>query len=169
MGTEELYTNGFDATLVNWAETGNSPYLQDTDTDYISTASNTDEGYWTFPNSAGSDTINSVKIRVEYKMGVSGAGVCTVYVFDGSSWHDVGTITAQATNYTWKEFDVSAILDTWAKINGAKVYVSYERLKAGTFYARRLTRKVDYTPAAGGLSVPVAMHHYQMLMNGGQG
>ena len=145
MTVEEVYTNSFDASLVAWTEYGNSPYLQDTDTDYIGTSASSEEGYWTFPNSAGSNTINSVKLRLQYKMAIKGAGVCTVYVFDGTSWFEAGIISAQSTAYTWKEFDVSAILNTWAKINAAKVYLGYEKFKTGSFYVRRLTRKVDYT------------------------
>ena len=149
MTVEEVYTNAFDASLVAWLEYGNTPYLQDSDTDYIVATASGDEGYWAFPNSAGSDTINSVKVRVEYKLATAGAGVCTVYVFDGTGWHDVGTISAKVTVYTWKEFDVSAILDSWAKINGAKVFLSYEKFETGSFYVRRLTRKVDYTEVVG--------------------
>jgi hypothetical protein len=148
MTVEEIYTNAFSARLTGWTVTGSSPYLQNTNTDYIRTAVNLrEEGDWTFPNSAGSGTINSVKLEFEGYLSTAGCGTVEVYVWDGSSWIDVATIVFD-TAYSWKEVDVSTVLNTWAKINGAKVYVHYDRGVAGTCYVRRLTRKVDYMAVA---------------------
>jgi len=152
MTVEEVYTNSFDATYVAWVEVGNSPYLHNTDTDYIYQVSARlvayNEGCWSFPASAGSGTINSVKLRLEARRSnVSGDASIAVYVWDGSSWVNVGSISPSSTSYEWFEFDVSSTLNTWDKINGAKVYVMLSRYGAqsDTLYIRRLTRKVDYT------------------------
>jgi len=145
---EEVYVNSFDATEVGWTETGNSPYLQDTNTDYIrSNITLKYESKFGFPNSVGSGAINSVKIRVEvetipFELGCE----AFVYVWDGASWVLLGHVYSDNV-YVWIEFDVSAILNTWDKINGAKLRF-LSSVEDGTVYVRRATRKVDYTVAA---------------------
>ena len=145
MAVEEVYTNSFDATYVAWIETGVTPYLQDTDADYIRTSTNAyKEGNWSFPASTGSGTINSVKVRFEAWVTAELCGQFYVYVWDGASWVNAGTVTPDVA-VGWSEIDVSSILNTWEKINGAKVYIQYSKITTGTCYVRRLTRKVDYT------------------------
>jgi len=147
MVVEEVYTNAFDARVVDWLETGASPYLNDSDANYIVAATDLiNEGDWTFPNSAGSGAINSVKLRVELKGSKTEVGDVAVYVWDGTSWVLAGYATP-TTSYAWIEIDVSAILNTWAKINGAEVYFQYLKTFTGSTVVRRLTRKVDYTEA----------------------
>jgi len=152
---EEVYTDAFDATYVAWTETGASPYLNDSDANYIYTSLTAkSEGHWTFPASAGSGAINSVKLRFKVKAGSYGdsSSAIVVKVWNGASWVTAGTIYLDSTVYGWKEIDVSAILDTWAKINGAKVHVTSAvtaPLDPDPIYCNRLTRKVDYTAAAG--------------------
>ena len=154
MTVEEVYTNSFDSTYVAWFEIGSTPYLQDTNTDYIQEDSarlvTYKEGCWSFPNSAGSGTINSVKLRFEaMRSNAGGDAVVAVYVWDGTSWIAIGNLAPISTSYAWVEMDVSSTLNTWAKINGAKVYVLLGRygVQSDTVYIRRLTRKVDYTEA----------------------
>jgi len=143
---EEVYTNAFSARLTAWIETGNSPYLQDTNTDFIEMEEESgDEGDWTFPNSAGSGTINSVKLRLEARKSAATSGSTRVYVWDGSAWISLGSLSL-TTSYAWYELDVTSILNSWAKINGAKVYVHYTYYLSTVNFVRRLTRKVDYTP-----------------------
>ena len=153
MTVEEVYTNAFDNTYVAWVEVGSSPYLHASDADYIdkltSKTTTYKEGNWSFPNSAGSGTITSVKLRFEVKRSDllgDDLGV-TVYVWNGASWISVGILALDSTSYAWEEIDVSSILDTWAKINGAKVYLrtTNASAKTCTLYVRRCTRKVDYT------------------------
>jgi len=151
---EEVYTNAFDGTYVAWTEVGSSPYLHNTNTDYIdkltSKTKTYSEGCWSFPNSAGSGTINSVKLRFEdYRTNLDGDASMDVYVWDGTSWVYVGYLNSYHTSYAWEELDVSSILNTWDKINGAKVYLQTSTATlTDTLYVRRLTRKVDYTEAA---------------------
>ena len=148
---EEVYTNAFDATYVAWIEVGSSPYLHNTDTDYIyrltSKTLTYKEGRWSFPNSAGSGTINSVKLRFEdYRTNLAGDAGVDVYVWDGTSWVYVGYLNSYHTSYAWEELDVSSILNSWDKINGAKVYLqTWTAALTDTIYVRRLTRKVDYS------------------------
>jgi hypothetical protein len=149
MTTEEIYTDALDGTYSEWAVLGSTPYLQNTDTDYIRINLNAKtEGDWTFPASDGSGTINSVKLRFEAMVQAVNSYDATVYVWDGASWVNIGDLGIASTSYAWYEKDVSAILNTWAKINGAKVrLVSWVSGAAKYIYVRRLTRKVDYSAA----------------------
>jgi len=141
---EELYVDSFSAEEVDWVEVGSSPYLHDSDDDYIRCAINNKyESAFGFPASGGSGTINSVKIRVEAMSSTIGV-YAEVYVWDGSAWQLLG-VTDTSDVYTWNEFDATAILNTWAKINGATLRFKCVRT-SGTVYVRRATRKVDYTP-----------------------
>ena len=153
MTVEEVYVNAFDNGLHAWTAVGNSPYLHDTDADYIDRLTSKtavyDEGAWFFPNSAGSNTINSVKLRFEThrnKLTADDDGV-VVYVYDGTSWINAGSIPVTGTSYAWEEIDVSSILNSWAKINGAEVYLETTKAMSVTdvVYVRRCTRKVDYS------------------------
>jgi hypothetical protein len=148
--TEELYVNSFDAAAIGWNRIGASPYLQDLDTSYINTNVDArDIRNFGFPASAGSDTINSVKIRFEAKRSLSADSV--FYLWNGAAWSAPIPITINTASYSWFEIDVSAILNTWAKINAALIWLSSEILAGGTVYVRRCTRKVDYTlPAVAG-------------------
>jgi hypothetical protein len=143
---EEVYTNSFDSTYVAWTEFGASPYLQNTDADYVYTGTGaTKEGDWGFPTASLAGTINSVKLRFEARTSILECGDVTIEVWDGSSWVNAGYIGVYGTVYAWYEKDVTSILDSWSKINGAKVRLTYEKWVAGNCYVRRLTRKVDGT------------------------
>lgn len=147
MPIEELYTNAFDGTYVEWVEVGSPPYLHDSDIDYIYTSANgAREGDWSFPASSGSGTINSVKLRFEERQTASDAGLVEVYVWDGTTWHYVGYFGTYSTFLVWSEIDVTNVLNTWDKINACKVRLIFYVIAGGIQVVRRLTRKVDYTP-----------------------
>ena len=62
--TEDSYVNAFSWAVSDWNEIGVSPFLQNTNADYISEfADRESEGNFTFPASGGSGVINSVKLR----------------------------------------------------------------------------------------------------------
>lgn len=147
MTVEEVYVNSFDNTEVAWTEVGSSPYLHNTTTDYIAVAvDNKYESKFGFPNSAGSGTINSVKIIVEgMNIPIEIGGGAEVYVWDGTAWRNLGLVSTQYS-YTWEEVDASTWLDTWDKINGAKLRFR-SVIGDGYVYVRRATRKVNYTEA----------------------
>lgn len=150
-GVEELYVNAFSATSETWYEGGATPFLNDSDTNYVRVPFNGYlESYWTFPVSAGSGTINSVKLRFEGSYtGVSG-GKITVEVWNGAAWVNVGDLTLNPNGiYAWVEVDVSATLNTWTKINGCQVRVTSITDGSHSDWLRRLTRKVDYAGTGG--------------------
>ena len=150
---EEVYVNSFDGTEVAWTEVGSSPYLHNSDADYIYTpVNNRYESKFGFPNSAGSGTINSVKIRVEVMNTYIDIGASTqVLVWNGGSWVSLGYASSPDV-YTWVEYDVTSILTTWELINGAKLRFR-SSLWDGIIYVRRATRKVTYTPIVVGYSL----------------
>ena len=155
MTVEEVYVDSFDNFEVDWVEVGANPYLNDSTANYIYTSlDGRYESKFGFPNSAGSNPINSVKIRVEAKIVIVDIGSdAKVYVWDGTSWVYLGD-TEATTSYAWHEFDVSAILDTWTKINGAKLrFLSV--VWDGYLYVRRATRKVDYGEALPVVKKPI--------------
>lgn len=141
--TEELYINAYSATTDQWSHTGAVPYLDDSDSNNISSATNGQlDSYWTFPASACSGTINIVKIRLKSYATATDCGTVDVYVWNGAAWICAGSFYPAKDVYTWYELDVSAILTTWAKINGVEVAVQYSQEVTGTVYVNRLTRKV---------------------------
>lgn len=149
---EDKYVNAYGADFdVSWIRGGASPYLQDTDADHITTYSDhKSEGHFLFPVSAGSGTINSVKIRLEASQSAdSDFTHIDLWVYNGTAWTNVGTVWF-TTSYAWYEVDVSAILNSWAKINACEIYVYSHDTDAVTMVIRRGVRRVDYgvPPAA---------------------
>jgi len=111
---ETLYVDGFDSTYMEWAESGSSPYIDDSN-DYIYESSDGDrEGYFTFADTTHSgDIFNSVEIYLEcYQVG-SGEWF-EVWIYDGSSWSDLGDITPD-TSYSWKSMNITSKIDSWTK------------------------------------------------------
>lgn len=151
MTTEEVYVNSFDNTTRQWQEIGITPFLHDTNDDYIQINLNLKvHSGWLFPNSGGSGAINSVKLRFEAMSNDPDLMDTASYsVWNGSAWSAYAPIVINTNNWEWFEKDVSAILDTWDKINVAKVRVRSSIAGGNTVMIRRLTRKIDYTEAAG--------------------
>ena len=144
MTTETVYTNAFSNTTVAWTEVGATPYLNDSDANYVWTNANAlVESYWTFPATAGTGTINSVKFRLEVANGESSVEI-KVEVWNGAAWVDLGNVT-MGPDYAWKDVDASATLTTWAKVNDARIRVTSVLTLPDVANLRRLTRKVDFT------------------------
>ena len=150
MPLEELFVDAHDNTLLEWLRTGAAPYLNDSSLNYIDTdAINNREGYFDFEDSMGSGTINSVKLRLESRYTFTdfiGGFEVRVYIYDGSDWHDIGTFWAPSS-YDWIEIDISAIIDSWAKIDGCRMYVkSVTEVGQSVVFIRRGKLVVDYAP-----------------------
>jgi len=145
--TETLWVNSFDSSRTDWIAVGDSPYLNDNDANYIYEGwfGTDEEGDFGFADSGvGSGTINSVKLQLECKK--DGAKQFKVFIWDGIGWTDKGAINPDLDVYSYKEVDVSAELDSWTKIDSAKIYVA--EVSAGTnvnVYVRRAKLVIDYT------------------------
>jgi hypothetical protein len=86
-------------------------------------------GVFGFEDHATDGTINSVKLRVYGRADTSNPSeqFFTVYLWDGSSWIWLISFRDEAS-YVWKEVDVTQCLNTWAKINQAKIYLKTETI-----------------------------------------
>ncbi len=146
---EDAFVNGLSADHAEWLVTGSSPYLQDSNGDYIRTFSDHKlHGHFSFPASTGSGTINSVKIRLECQVStLPEVSYIEVFIYDGSSWTALGEIWFTQTGYKYYELDASAKLNTWAKINACQIEVKSHDTEAVTMYVRRGVRRVDYGEA----------------------
>ena len=152
----DKYVNSWShAYTPHWGITGSSPYLDADDVSYIScntVAKNLyKEGDFDFPNSAGSpsDTINSVKLRFRDSISNLGSNnYYTAYVYDGTNWFKVADMFPAWTAFTDEaDQDVSAILNTWTKINACQVYVQFVGFDNYLVKISECRRIVDYTAA----------------------
>jgi len=143
---ETLYVNGFDLTYTDWSTSGISPYINDSD-DYIYTMAwdGAEEGNFTFADTVHSgDTFNFVEIYFECYQEGSGEWF-DVWIYDGSSWTDIGDITPDSS-YSWKSMNVTSKIDSWTKVDSCQIYVVYRKAgKPQNIYVRRCYLDVDYT------------------------
>ena len=151
MTTESLYVSGFNNVNRQWTETGVSPWLNDSTANYISTK--TDE-YWheefTFADHVGTHTLNSVTLYIEMNGPVARNDFVVTDIYDGSSWSNVANQDPDGDAYIWYNYDVSTLLNSWAKVNSAKLRVQYQRSgspSTQTIYIRRAYLYVDYSAA----------------------
>jgi len=131
-----LWVDSFDATNTQWLTTGTSPYLdaQDEPNNYVysevrGAGANQGDlmGDFGFEDHDTTGTINSVKLRVYGRADTSKPNqqYFTVWLWDGTSWNEVISFRGEAS-WTWKETDVTQYLDTWEKINQAKIRLQTE-------------------------------------------
>lgn len=114
MATLSLYVDNEDLAGA-WDTTGSTPYLdaQDQPTNYISDNDrNNDSGTYSFAGTAETGTINSVTLYL-YVYGVAASNFAAI--LSGNNLGD----SARAGSWNWVTKDVSAVLDTWEKINAA--------------------------------------------------
>lgn len=157
--TDKYVNATTDTEVPKWVTTGANPWLNADDASYIrSSTLNQKSGDYSFPASAGAPTdhINSVALRFRDKYGVN-PGAYEIFVYDGSAWTDVGNLTPLNLAFTDEaDFDVSAILNSWAKINACLVYVKNLGNVTHVPYISELRRIVDYTPS-GAVKPPTIM------------
>lgn len=148
MASTDLYVNAYDGTWDAWVESGASPYLNNSTSNWIMGYGPPDEieGWFDFADMpVGSWIINSVTLYM-YVNAASCIQKWHPYIHDGSSEHDLGEQTWNG-QYTWKTVDVSAILDTTAKIDAAKLRIEHTYKQCGQFGIWKAMLRVDYDPA----------------------
>ena len=145
MANESLYVNGLGTERTAWTEVGTPPFLnaQDQPDHYIyTTIKKAEHGDFTFTDSGGSGTINSVTLYV-YAKNAAGRDLA-VFIHDGTSWYEY----AVSPPISWDWVNVAIpVLDSWTKIDGAKLYImnanKTDRMDVDAAYLY-----VDYTAAA---------------------
>ena len=144
---EDLYVNGFTAATSEWNKSGNSPYIDDSDANYIYTDRNNDDDAnygFTDPSggAAGAGTINSVTLYFEAKEAATSSMYAKIHLIGVGA--AVGTVDPTSTSYGWYTIDVTAKLNTWQKITDAQITIQAKTADPA-LYIRRCYLKVDYT------------------------
>jgi len=145
-----LYVNSFSDVRTGWERFGASPYLHNTDADYIRQSGATgdkigDFGFGNLPQTIGE--IYSCWLYMEcYQEGAGETIDVYISTDGGSTWVLAGTITPSSA-YSWQTLDVTTILDTHAKINNALMYLDYNAVGAPDYvYVRRVYLRVRVDP-----------------------
>jgi len=145
-GTLWLYVNADDETRTDWTRVGTNPYLDAIDypTNFVNASGNNKlVGDFNFTDSGKStETINSIEVQLYAKQSGTNNNL-EVFVWDGSGWTSLGT-QATPTSWGWMNWTATTELDTWTKIDGAKIYIK-TRSAVGTYEVDCARLKVDYT------------------------
>jgi hypothetical protein len=147
-GSIWLYVNGDDGARTGWKRIGTNPYLDaiDYDTNYLSVkATNKEAGNFDFTDSGKStETIDNVTVQLYVKQSRAGDSL-EVFVWNGSAWTSLG-LKEIPTSWNWVNWTASAQLNSWAKIDGAKIYfVSYRQPGTNEFLVDCARLQVDYS------------------------
>jgi len=144
MATLSLYVNGLGIESSDWIEVGDSPYLnaQDQPTHYIySAVKKAEHGDFTFADTAMTGTINSVHLYIYGES--TGQQTQDITLWDGTGWSSIfGFVFG---SWGWVNVDVSTFLDSWTKINAAKMHIQHENI-ASNCGIDVAYLYVDYTP-----------------------
>jgi hypothetical protein len=148
-GTEILWVDAFDDTDTAWAETGVSPYLNDSDSNYVSSSSDgADQGVWDFNNSDRTDSVDSVYLWIEIQGPSARNDQVDVSLYNTSAWYVVAQIDSDADAYEWIQVDLSSYVSSWSAINGSRLRIEYDRVGSPatqTIYVRRAYLNVTYS------------------------
>ncbi len=140
-----LYVNADDETRTGWTRVGTNPYLGaiDYSTNYVwVSGNNLFVGDFSFTDSGKStETINSVTVQLNATQNQIGCKL-EVFVWDGSVWASLGT-QSTPTSWGWMNYTATTELDTWTKIDGAKIYI-LSTSASGTYEVDCARLKVDY-------------------------
>jgi len=140
-----LYVNADDESKTDWTRVGTNPYLNaiDYNSNYTyASVANKLVGDFGFTDSGKStEAINSVTVQIYAQQ--SSSKSLQVFVWDGSAWTSLGLLTL-TTSWRWENYTATTVLDTWAKIDGAKIYLKTEAA-AGTYEVDCARLQVDYT------------------------
>jgi len=153
--TTYYYTNDRDTTYQQWGRIGTTPYLSAIDypVNYIIAPDGRvkKEGIWDFPNSGSenAETLNNVYVEV-YCLGGEdpdlGMPSLKIYVYDGSTWQSYSLTTP--ASWSWLIFNVSAFINTWAKLDACQVYLDNVLIVSGSIDVDCLRLRAVSTPAA---------------------
>jgi hypothetical protein len=145
-GTLWLYVNADDGSRTDWTKVGTNPYLDaiDYNANYTYVSGNLKlVGDFNFTDSGkSSETISSVEVQLYAKQSGTNNNL-EIFVWDGSTWTSLGTIFTP-TSWGWMNWTATTELDTWTKIDTAKIYIK-TRSAVGTYEVDCGRLEVDYT------------------------
>jgi len=147
-----LWCNTYNSNRLGWTKAGSSPYLDDTDNSDISTKIDLQtEGDFGFSDLTSSGPITSVTLYLECKANdAPDDDGFNVYIHDGNSWTNEGTIKPTSTSYNYETLIITSKLDTSTKVNNAQIYFEYIKSKGADFlWIRRAYLYIDYVPMEG--------------------
>jgi len=147
-GSIWLYVNGYDGARTDWKRIGTNPYLDaiDYDINYLSVkATNKEAGNFDFTDSGKStETIDNVTVQLYVTQSRAGDSL-EVFVWNGSLWASLG-LKEVPTSWNWVNWTASTQLNSWAKIDGARIYfVSYRQPGTNEFLVDCARLQVDYS------------------------
>lgn len=140
--TDKLYVNGYDAAEDNWCKYGNPPpIIDDSDLYMACDAAVPCKGYdsaYSFDNASGWGG-GAVHCYFECLTTYLGQGHRFEFWLDvGSGWVYVTTVTYNFSVWGWAYVDVSAVVDSLAKINACRLRLNSVTLGVnGRIYMRR--------------------------------
>lgn len=155
MATEILYVETYTAVQEEWIETGNSPWLQDSDADYLNSDANNEyhKEFAYEDTTLAWSSITSIKGYIEnmneYKTPYSSGGTYSIYHGDeedmynlpfGFAWRNLvwrWDITGELKNVVFNDID---------ELNDARCKIKSSIYVAGLdIYARRAYLLITYT------------------------
>lgn len=142
MTTLQLWVSALGTERTGWTRVGTSPYLnaQDQPTHYVySIVKKAEIGDFDFQDTAETGTINSVTL---YVYGQTAIANNLFYIWNGITWASYNPILP--ATWGWASIAVP-VLDTWNKINGAKLYIYHPNSTSRTDIDAAYLL-VDYTP-----------------------
>lgn len=147
-GSMWLYVNGDDGARTDWKRVGTNPYLDAIDyyANYLSVkATKKEAGNFDFTDSRKSiETIDNVTVQLYSRQSRAGDSI-EVFLWNGSLWTSLG-LREIPTSWNWINWTTSTDLDSWSKIDGAKIYfLSYRQPGANEFLVDCARLQVDYS------------------------
>ncbi len=150
-----LYVNDDDESKTDWDRIGTNPYLDaiDYNTHYISISTNKIKsvGDFDFDDSGkSSETINSITLQLYAESAVVGNNLTVelfVYVSESEQfWESLGSQEIP-TSVDWMSWDVTSWLDTWIKLDRAKISIHTDPPSGApsSCYVDCARLQVDYT------------------------
>lgn len=165
MTTESLYPVSYSSTVNEWIPTGSTPYLHDSDGDYISmNATDFVDRNFVFADTTVTDFayITSVLLQCESQSNVLGCYAHIALSLDGSTFTEKMNAPIDDSD-TWlyaTPVTVTSFFSSLADINNCVARVTSHRGTSGTIRVRRVRLDVNYTvPSTGSPNLVQVMQH----------
>ena len=121
----DLLVDGFSETQTGWSRTGSSPWLDAIDhpLKYIETdVTNDDIGDFSFADTGLTHSVDECYLNIYCIQEAGGNDLLEPSIWDGTSWHVLAQNPVPLT-WLWLGWNISTILNTYTKINNAKLRI----------------------------------------------